>query len=58
MKKLILLLRTDLWKPLLHLLRPMTKMKKHSGQTLEVKVLKVNETTINYKFPGEDAEQI
>ena len=33
------------------------KMKKHSGQTLEVKVLKVNETTINYKFPGEDAEQ-
>jgi len=33
------------------------KMKKHSGQTVEVKVLKVNETTITYKFPGEDAEQ-
>ena len=33
------------------------KMKKHSGETLEVKVLKVNETTINYKYPGEDAEQ-
>lgn len=33
------------------------KMKKHSGETLEVKVLKVNETTINFKYPGEDAEQ-
>ncbi len=33
------------------------KMKKHSGETLDVKVLKVNETTIIYKFPGEDAEQ-
>jgi hypothetical protein len=33
------------------------KMKKHSGETLEVKILKVNETTINYKYPGEDAEQ-
>ncbi|MBS1653271.1 MAG: hypothetical protein JSU05_00370 [Bacteroidetes bacterium] len=33
------------------------KMKKHSGETLEVKVIKVNETTINFKYPGEDAEQ-
>ena len=33
------------------------KMKKHSGETLEVKVLRVNETTINFKYPGEDAEQ-
>lgn len=33
------------------------KMKKHSGETLDVKVLKVNETTINFKYPGEDAEQ-
>lgn len=33
------------------------KMKKHSGETLEVKIIKVNETTINYKFPNEDAEQ-
>jgi hypothetical protein len=33
------------------------KMKKHSGETLEVKVLKVNETTVNFKYPGEDAEQ-
>lgn len=33
------------------------KMKKHSGETLEVKVIKVGETTITYKYPGEDAEQ-
>jgi hypothetical protein len=33
------------------------KMKKHSGETLDVKVVKVNETTINFKYPGEDAEQ-
>jgi hypothetical protein len=33
------------------------KMKKHSGETLEVKIIKVNETTINFKYPGEDAEQ-
>lgn len=32
-------------------------MKKHSGETLEVKIIKVNETTINFKYPGEDAEQ-
>jgi hypothetical protein len=33
------------------------KMKKHSGETLDVKVLRVNDFTINYKYPGEDAEQ-
>lgn len=33
------------------------KMKKHSGETLEVKVVKVGETTITCKYPGEDAEQ-
>lgn len=33
------------------------KMIKHSGETLDVKVVKVGETTIIYKYPGEDAEQ-
>jgi len=33
------------------------KMLKHSGETLEVKIIKVGETTISYKYPGEDAEQ-
>ncbi len=33
------------------------KMKKHSGENLEVKIIKVGETTIAYKYPGEDAEQ-
>ena len=33
------------------------KMKKHSGETIDVKVVKVNETTITFKYPGEDAEQ-
>lgn len=33
------------------------KMKKHSGETLEIKVIKVGETTISFKYPGEDAEQ-
>jgi len=33
------------------------KMKKHSGETLEVKVIKVGEDVITYKYPGEDAEQ-
>jgi hypothetical protein len=33
------------------------KMKKHSGETLEVKVIKVGETNISFKYPGEDAEQ-
>lgn len=34
------------------------KLLKHSGETLEVKVIKVGETTITYKYPGEDAEQV
>ncbi len=33
------------------------KMLKHSGETLSVKVIKVGETTVTYKYPGEDAEQ-
>ncbi len=33
------------------------KMVKHSGETLEVKVIKVGEQTIIFKYPGEDAEQ-
>ena len=33
------------------------KMKKHSGETVDVKVIKVGETVITYKYPGEDAEQ-
>ncbi|UAY51799.1 hypothetical protein [Ferruginibacter albus] len=33
------------------------KMAKHSGETLDVKIIKVNENTITYKYPGEDAEQ-
>jgi hypothetical protein len=33
------------------------KMLKHSGETLEVKIVKVGEEVITYKYPGEDAEQ-
>ncbi len=33
------------------------KLTKHSGETLDVKVLKVGEQTITFKYPGEDAEQ-
>lgn len=33
------------------------KLLKHSGEVLDVKVIKVGETTITYKYPGEDAEQ-
>ena len=33
------------------------KMYKHSGDVLDVKIIKVGETTITYKYPGEDAEQ-
>jgi hypothetical protein len=32
-------------------------MLKHTGEKLEVKVIKVGETTIAFKYPGEDAEQ-
>ena len=34
------------------------QMVKHSGEKLDVKVIKVGETTIAYKYPGEDAEQV
>ena len=33
------------------------KMLKHSGESLDVKVVKVGEEVITYKYPGEDAEQ-
>lgn len=33
------------------------KMKMHKGETLDVKIVKVNENTIIFKYPGEDAEQ-
>ncbi len=33
------------------------KMVKHSGETIDVTVVKVGEQTIIYKYPGEDAEQ-
>lgn len=33
------------------------KMYKHDGEKLDVKIVKVAEYTIIYKFPGEDAEQ-
>lgn len=33
------------------------KMLKHSGETLDVKIVKVGEEVITYKYPGEDAEQ-
>jgi len=34
------------------------KIYKHSGETLDVKVEKVGESTITFKYPGEDAEQV
>lgn len=34
------------------------KMMKHSGQNLDVKIVKVGEFNITYKYPGEDAEQV
>lgn len=33
------------------------KLQKHSGETLNVKIVKVAEFTVVYKYPGEDAEQ-
>jgi len=33
------------------------KLVKHSSENLDVKVVKVGEITIIYKYPGEDAEQ-
>ena len=34
------------------------KLHKHSGQVLDVKVIKVGEFNISFKYPGEDAEQV
>lgn len=34
------------------------KLFKHSGETLDVKVVKVGEFNVTYKYPGEDAEQV
>jgi hypothetical protein len=34
------------------------KLFKHDGQTLDVKIVKVSEFSVTYKFPGEDAEQL
>ncbi len=34
------------------------KLYKHSGEVLDVKIIKVGEFTISYKYPGEDAEQV
>jgi hypothetical protein len=34
------------------------KMLLHNGKTVECKILKVNEFSVNYKYVGEDAEQI
>jgi hypothetical protein len=31
---------------------------KHSGQVLDVKVIRVGDHNISYKYPGEDAEQV
>lgn len=56
MKKLTLFIAV-LFSSILAFAQTNDKIKKHSGETLEVKVIKVGETTINYKYPGEDAEQ-
>jgi len=34
------------------------KLKKHSGETLDVKIVKVGEETVTFKYPGEEAEQV
>jgi hypothetical protein len=56
MKKIVLTLSLALY-GLVTFAQTADKMKKHSGETLDVKVIRVNETTVNYKYPGEDAEQ-
>ena len=56
MKKIITVLVLTL-STLFSFAQTVDKMKKHSGETLDVKVIKVNEETISYKYPGEDAEQ-
>lgn len=56
MKKIILSLAV-LFAAFLSFGQSNDKMKKHSGETLDVKVVKVSETTITFKYPGEEAEQ-
>lgn len=55
MKKTILTLFTTLF--VLAAFSQNDKLIKHNGEKLDVKVIKVGETTISYKYPGEDAEQ-
>ena len=55
MKKM--LLSTVLFLGALSQINAQDKLKKHSGELLDVKIIRVNEFTINYKYPGEDAEQ-
>ena len=55
MRKSILTLFTALFS--LAVFAQNDQMVKHNGEKLEVKVIKVGETTIAYKYPGEDAEQ-
>lgn len=55
MKKTILTLFTTLF--VLAAFSQNDKLIKHNGEKLDVKVLKVGETTITFKYPGEDAEQ-
>lgn len=55
MRKSILTLFTALFS--LAVFAQNDQMVKHNGEKLDVKVIKVGETTITYKYPGEDAEQ-
>lgn len=57
MKKIVLSLFVALCSLVSFADTPNDQMKKHSGETLEVKIIKVGETTVTYKYPGEDAEQ-
>ncbi len=56
MKKLIMSILTTLI-TMLCFAQTADKMVKHSGETIDVTVVKVAEQTIIYKYPGEDAEQ-
>ena len=57
MKKILLSVFAGLFTVLAFAQGTNDKMLKHSGETLDVKVIKVGEQTISYKYPGEDAEQ-
>lgn len=58
MKKIILTVSAA-FVAMLSFAQPVTadKMMKHSGELIDVTVIKVGEQTIIYKYPGEDAEQ-